>query len=117
MAEARLLLARALSKAGKPEEASKLYQTLLNARPDAGDEQGVGYRLYAADRLLAARREPAAVLSLLRQEVNGARRLTLPELYMIRPLVDGKPKNLQTNRGDGASCGAGQRFCTRARAD
>jgi signal transduction histidine kinase len=91
-AEARLLLARALSKAGKPEEAAKLYQTLLNAPPDARDEQGVGYRFYAADRLLAAGRDPASVLSFLRQEVNGAGRLTLPELYMIRPLVGAGPK-------------------------
>jgi len=31
IAEARLLLARSLAKAGKPEEAARLYQTLLNA--------------------------------------------------------------------------------------
>ncbi|HXM40044.1 MAG TPA: HAMP domain-containing sensor histidine kinase [Bryobacteraceae bacterium] len=87
MAEARLLLARSLAKAGKPEEAAKLYQALLNAPPDARDEQGVGYRFYAADRLLAAGRETAAVLGFLRQETNGEGRLTLPELYMIRPLL------------------------------
>jgi|HubBroStandDraft_1064217.scaffolds.fasta_scaffold09779_4 signal transduction histidine kinase len=92
MAEARLLLARSLAKAGKPEEASTLYRALLNAPPDARDEQGVGYRFYAADRLLATQREPAAVLSFLRREINGAGRLTLPELYLIRPLVGAGPK-------------------------
>jgi tetratricopeptide (TPR) repeat protein len=92
MAEARLLLARSLAKAGKPEEASRLYQALLNAPPDARDEQGVGYRFYAADRLLGAGRDPASVLSFLRQEINGAGRLTLSELYMIRPLVGAGPK-------------------------
>ncbi|MGA2738383.1 MAG: HAMP domain-containing sensor histidine kinase [Bryobacteraceae bacterium] len=90
--EARLLLARALAKAGKPEEAAKLYQALLNAPPDARDEQGVGYRFYAADRLLSAGRETAAVLGFLRQAINGEWRLTLPELYMIRPLVGDGPK-------------------------
>jgi len=92
IAEARMLLARSLAKAGKPEEAARLYQTLLNAPPDARDEQGVGYRFYAADRLLGAGRDPASVLSFLRQEINGAGRLTLPELYMIRPLVGAGPK-------------------------
>jgi len=89
-AEARLLLARALSKAGKLEEASRLYQALLKAPPDARDEQGVGYRFYAAGRLLAAGYEPAA--RFLRQELDGEERLTLPELYMIRPLVGAGPK-------------------------
>ena len=84
-AEARLSLARALAKAGRPEEAARLYQTLLNAPPDATDEQGVGYRFYAAERLLAAGRDPAA--RFLRQEMNGARRLTLPELYLIQALL------------------------------
>jgi signal transduction histidine kinase len=92
IAEARLLLARSLAKAGKPEDAFRLYQTLLNTSSDARDEQGVGYPFYAADRLLAAGRDPASVLSFLRQEINGAGRLTLPELYMIRPLVGAGPK-------------------------
>lgn len=86
-AEALLLLARALSKAGKPEEAFRLYQDLLNAPPDVRDEQGVGYRFYAAERLLAAKRDPDAALTFLRREINGEGRLTLPELYMIRPLL------------------------------
>jgi signal transduction histidine kinase len=90
-AEARLLLARTLSKAGKPEEASRLYQTLLNAPSDARDEEGVGYRFYAAERLLASKRQPAAALSLLRKAINGEGRLTLPELYMIRSLLSTLP--------------------------
>jgi signal transduction histidine kinase len=92
IAEARLLLARTLSKAGKPDLAYRLYQTLLNAPSDARDEQGVGYRFYAAERLLAAKRDPAAVLSFLRKEIDGPGRLTLPELYMIRSLIGGGQK-------------------------
>jgi len=86
IAEARLLLARALSKAGQPDDASRVYQTLLNAPPEARDEQGVGVRFYAAERLLANGREAATVAAFLRREVDGKGRLTLPELYMIRSL-------------------------------
>src|SRR5580658_9072913 len=77
-AEARLLLARALSKAGKTEEAYGVYETLLNDPSGARDEQGVGYRFYAAERLIAAQREPAAVMGSIRREINSERRLTLP---------------------------------------
>jgi len=71
-AEARLSLARALARAGKPEEAARLYRTLLNAPPDARDEQGVGYRFYAAECLLAAKRDPDAALTFLRREIKAA---------------------------------------------
>jgi signal transduction histidine kinase len=90
-AEARLLLARALSKAGKTEEASAVYEALLNDPSGARDEQGVGYRFYAAERLIAAQREPAAVMGSIRREINSERRLTLPELYMIRALFSSGP--------------------------
>jgi signal transduction histidine kinase len=86
-AEARLLLARALSKAGNTEEASQLYQALLNDPSGARDEQGVGFRFYAATRLLEMKRDPDAVSGFLRKEVDGQTRLTLPELYMVRTLL------------------------------
>jgi signal transduction histidine kinase len=86
-AEARLLLARALSKAGNTEEASQLYTALLNDPSGARDEQGVGFRFYAATRLLEMKRDPDAVSGLLRKEVDGETRLTLPELYMVRTLL------------------------------
>ena len=91
-AEAQLLLARTVSKAGKSDEACQIYQTLLNAPADARDEQGVGYRYYAAERLLAAKREPVIVAAFLRKEVDGEGRLTLPELYMTRSLVGPDPR-------------------------
>jgi signal transduction histidine kinase len=96
-AEARLLLARALSKAGKTEEAYAVYEALLNDPSHARDEQGVGYRFYAAERLIAAQREPAAVLNSVRKEINSEGRLTLPELYMIRALPGFFP-DVQTGR-------------------
>jgi signal transduction histidine kinase len=93
-AEARLLLARALSKTGKAGntgEALRQYRILLNDSTEARDEQGVAFRFYAAERLLAARREPDAVLTFLRKEVDGDGLLTLPELYMIRSLFNSLP--------------------------
>jgi signal transduction histidine kinase len=95
-AEARMALARALFKAGNSEDASRQYHVLLNDPADARDEQGVGFRFYAAERLLAARREPNAVRGFLSNEVNGEGRLTLPELYMIRTLL-GSP-DIQTGQ-------------------
>jgi len=83
-AEARLLLARALSNAGNADEASRVYQTLLNDSSGARDEQGVGYGFYAAERLGEMKREPDAVSSFVRREVDRETRLTLPELYMMR---------------------------------
>jgi signal transduction histidine kinase len=86
-AEARLLLARTLSRAGNTEEASQLYTVLLNDASGARDEQGVGFRFYAATRLQEMRRDPDAVSGFLRKEVDGETRLTLPELYMVRTLL------------------------------
>src|ERR1700722_15538784 len=86
-AEARLPLARTLSKAGNTEEASQLYRALLNDPSGARDEQGVGFRFYAATRLLEMKRDPDAVSGFLRKEVDGETRLTLPELYMVRTLL------------------------------
>jgi signal transduction histidine kinase len=81
-AEARFLLARTLSKSGKSEEAFRLYQDLLNASPDARDEEGVGYRFYALERLIAAKQQPATDIL----TGSGDKFLTLPELYVIRSL-------------------------------
>ena len=92
MAEARLLLARTLARAGHAEEASRHYGVLLRNGADARDEQGVGYRFYAAERLPPTNREDDAVLRFLRQEASGAQRLTLQELYMIRTLLGRYPE-------------------------
>jgi len=94
-AEARLRLARTLAKAGNSEEAARQYRALLDdpilAREKARDEQGVGYRFYAAERLLNYRKDPTASLSFLARELNGDEQLTSAELYMIRTLLDSLP--------------------------
>jgi len=89
--EARLALARTLVKAGRAEDASSQYRLLLSDPAEARDEQGVGYRIYAAERLLAAGRDSDAVRSFLSTLINGDGRLTLPELYMIRSLLGSRP--------------------------
>ena len=89
--ESRLLLARTLSKTGNTDEAFRQYRVLLNDSVEARDEQGVGFRFYAAERLLNSRREPYGVLTFLRKEANGDGLLTLPELYLIRSLLSSLP--------------------------
>ena len=101
-AEARLALARALLKSGKPEEASQQYRALLNEPAEDRDEQGVGFRFYAAERLLAAGNgttghDADAVRDFLSNSINGDGRLTLPELYMIRSLL-GSPFDVRTEK-------------------
>ncbi len=105
-AEARLLLARTLSKAGNSEGAYNEYRVLLNDPAKARDDQGVGFRFYAAERLLTGTRESQdAVRSFLRNEINGEGRLTLPELYMIRSLLG--------SSGSFPDLGAGQKISER----
>jgi signal transduction histidine kinase len=89
-AEAQFLLARSLSTNGVVDEANRLYLGLLN--DPARDPEGVGYRFYAAERLLDAKRETTAVMSFLHKEANGEDRLTLRELYMIRNLMAPDPE-------------------------
>jgi hypothetical protein len=83
----RMLLARALAKSGQTDEATRIYKSLLNALPDARDDLGVGVRFYAAERLLASGREKDAAIAFLRKQVEGNGWITLPELYLIRPLI------------------------------
>jgi signal transduction histidine kinase len=90
-AEARLRMARTLSKTGNNEEAARQYRALLDDSTEARDEQGVGYGFYAAERLVDTKRELDSVLGFLTREVKGEHQLTLPELYMVRSLADSFP--------------------------
>jgi len=90
-AEAQFLLARALSTNGT-DEADRLYLALLNDPSDARDPEGVGYRFYAAERMLDAKRETTAAMRFLHKEANGEDHLTLRELYMIRTLMGPDPE-------------------------
>ena len=100
-AEARLALARMLFKAGQISEALAQYRVLLNDPADTRDEQGVGFRFYAAERLLdagiATHAETDAIRDVLRARIASEGFLTLPELYMIRGLL-GPPDDASTTR-------------------
>jgi signal transduction histidine kinase len=85
-AHAKLLEARALLKASQKDSAAKLYERLLAAPPDARDDQGVGYRFYAAERMIATGQESAAGNFLI-NSLSSGEQLTLPELYLLRQLV------------------------------
>lgn len=86
-ADARLHLARTLVLSGNSTEANRVYQSLLHDSTGARDAEGVGYRFYAAERLLNAGADNGGVKDFLRREANAENRLMLPELYMIRTLV------------------------------
>jgi signal transduction histidine kinase len=86
--EAQFLLARVLSQNGGSEEADRLRLALLNDSSNVRAPEGVGYRFYAAQQLLEAKRETSAVMSFARREADGEERLTLPELYMVQTLMD-----------------------------
>jgi len=90
-------MARALARAGRTEEAFSRYHDLLQEPGGERDDQGVGYRFYAAERLLAAKHDQAAVLSFLKSEIDSEERLTLPELYLIRSLP-GVPASQKLSR-------------------
>jgi signal transduction histidine kinase len=90
-ADARLHLARTLGLSGNSIEANRVYQELLHDSAGARDAEGVGYRFYAAERLLNAGADIGAVKEFLREEAKSENRLTLPELYMIRSLLGPDP--------------------------
>ena len=96
--EARLALARALSKAGKTEEGTRQYRLLVDGPAEARDEQGVGFRFYAAERLLAGGHDADGVRTTLRNQLGGEQRLTLPELYMVRGLLGSAADRATTER-------------------
>jgi signal transduction histidine kinase len=95
--DARLLVARTLAKAGDGADASGYLLALLKESGGARDEQGVAYRLYAAERLLEAKREQAFVLHFLLDQAGRPRSLTPPEMVMIRALLGSIPGQEPSN--------------------
>ena len=85
--EARTLLARTEAKAGRSEQAIETYRVLLNDRTVALDEEGVPYRLYAAERLIAAGRDVEAVQASVIADVNATRLRSPTELSLLQSLL------------------------------
>ena len=82
------------ASAGQSRKYRRSIRRLPNAAQRGGaarDEEGVGFRFYAAERLLDAKQEPDAVRRFLVEQVNSGRWLTLPEMYLIRSLLGSIP--------------------------
>ncbi len=88
-AYARLLLARALLKAGRTAEAYQQYRSILALPSEVADEYGVPWALYAAGRLLEAGVEQKAVLERVAAEPAGGGRSMAPAAaYRLRDLLE-----------------------------
>lgn len=89
-ASAQLLLARALSKASRGQEAVALYRGMLAIGADLADDQGVPFALYAARRLLdltvGAAEDVEAVVEILERAATGEL-LSPPGVYMARDVA------------------------------
>jgi signal transduction histidine kinase len=88
VAHARLLVARALAKAGRDEDAVAEYEWVVTNPPDRVDANGIPYSLYAARQLLEAGHAGPAVLEALRG-ARSTKRWPAPTVsYFLRDLVD-----------------------------
>jgi signal transduction histidine kinase len=84
---ARLLLARALTKCGRPEEARENDLKLLALPSQFTDEHGVPLALYAAKRLAGAGVERAAVAARIREEAGSNGWLPPAEAHLLSGLA------------------------------
>jgi signal transduction histidine kinase len=85
---ARLLLARALAKAGRKKEALSHYRRILALPSSVTDEYGIPLSLYAAGPMLGGSVGYAEVLECIRSELGAKRWLSPSESYMLQELVE-----------------------------
>lgn len=89
-ASAQLLLARALSKASRGQEALALYRRMLALQIDLVDDQDVPFALYSARRLLdltdGTPSDVSAIVQVL-QRAAAADALSPPGVYMARDVA------------------------------
>lgn len=86
-AQGRLLLARALSKAGREEDAVEEYRELARVPAEVVDENGIPFCLYAARQLLSGNQAVSEVRVALRNALSAERWLAPPALYLLQDLV------------------------------
>ena len=83
----RLLLARALRKAGRHQESLRQHELVFQSPPDLVDEYGIPLALYATPPLLARNLRKVEILQLARA-LTGSRESWSPAaLYMLQDLV------------------------------
>jgi signal transduction histidine kinase len=85
---ARLLLARALAKAGRNKEALSHYRRILILPSRVTDEYGIPLSLYAAGLLLDSGVEHGEVLECIRTELEAKSWLSPAEFYMLQEVVE-----------------------------
>ncbi len=85
---ARLLLARALAKAGRKKEALSHYRLILALPSRVTDEYGIPLSLYAAGLLIDAGVDHGEVLECIRAELGAKRWPTPAEFYMLQEVVE-----------------------------
>jgi signal transduction histidine kinase/tetratricopeptide (TPR) repeat protein len=85
---ARLLLARALAKAGRKKEALSHYRRILDLPSSVTDEYGIPLSLYAAGPLLDAGVGYGEVLECIRVELRAKRWLSPSESYMLQEIIE-----------------------------
>jgi len=85
--EARLSLGRVLLKAEKAGDALQVYREMLAMCGAVLDNAGLPFSFYAADRLIERKLNVGAAEEYLVREVHAVRLRPLPQLQMLRTLV------------------------------
>jgi len=85
---ARLLLARALAKAGKKTEALALYRTILNLSSEVRDEFGLPLSYYAAGSLIDQSGDHGRIVERITEELQTRSWFSPGEAYRLRDLIE-----------------------------
>jgi len=93
---ARLLLARALAKAGEIEHAARQYRAMLESPSSPKDEYGIHFSLYACRSLLELGESRAEVLKGLTVQLQQKRWHSPSEAYLLKDIL----VELEQNPGD-----------------
>jgi signal transduction histidine kinase len=88
-AEALVERARALSRAGREEEAQSVYLQLAESPPYLVDGEGMPFSLYGLEGLRVGEHDPENLLSLLAKATEGLGPQSLPALLFWRAVVRG----------------------------
>lgn len=85
---ARILLARALTKSGRMEEAVAQYRRTLESPPGLLDEYGIPLCLYSAKPLIDEKTGLMDIISRIRQELEAGYWLSPSAAYLIQDLTE-----------------------------
>jgi signal transduction histidine kinase len=86
--ETELGLARALTKAGRAGDSSRIYHTMVGTCESAMDDDGISFSLYAAERLIATDLDVAAARQYALAIAKENRWSPPTQLYLLRSLLN-----------------------------